>query len=124
MYAIDYPLAPERPFPAALLSTLRAIAWVKQHSGCDEVDLLGDSAGGNLATMVCPLPSFPFPAPSLQLPAMCCPALTACFVRAQPALGAPRIASLQGVVVAVLHPANSAQLALISVSRMCRPRRC
>ena len=55
VYAIDYPLAPEQPFPAALLSTLRAIAFVKEHCGCDEVDLLGDSAGGNLATMAAAL---------------------------------------------------------------------
>eukprot|EP01050_Picozoa_sp_SAG11_P041387 SAG11_NODE_18524_length_488_cov_1.727506_1_plen_133_part_10 len=55
VYAIDYPLAPDQPFPAALLSTLRALAFVKQHSGCAEVDILGDSAGGNLATMAAAL---------------------------------------------------------------------
>ena len=46
VYSIDYPLAPEHPFPAAVVSILRTIAWVKRRTGCASLTLLGDSAGG------------------------------------------------------------------------------
>ena len=51
VYSIDYPLAPEDRFPFSLVSVLRAAAWVKQYTGEDKLTLVGDSAGGNLATM-------------------------------------------------------------------------
>eukprot|EP00943_MAST-04B_sp_MAST-4B-sp1_P004852 g4852.t1 len=55
VYIIDYPLAPENKFPIPLISVLRAIAWVKQHTGHEYITLLGDSAGGNLMTMAAAL---------------------------------------------------------------------
>jgi acetyl esterase/lipase len=48
---IQYPLAPERPFPAAVASTAAVFAWVgQQHpAGCGTtVIAVGDSAGGNI----------------------------------------------------------------------------
>eukprot|EP00730_Choanoeca_flexa_P018296 TRINITY_DN8888_c0_g3_i1.p1 TRINITY_DN8888_c0_g3~~TRINITY_DN8888_c0_g3_i1.p1 ORF type:complete len:435 (+),score=78.23 TRINITY_DN8888_c0_g3_i1:183-1487(+) len=51
VYSIDYPLAPESRFPGPLLSTIRALHWIKAHDGVDNVVLLGDSAGASLAAM-------------------------------------------------------------------------
>jgi len=52
--ALDYPLAPEHPYPAALESTLTALRWLASgESGLpgdpEAVILAGESAGGNLA---------------------------------------------------------------------------
>ncbi len=55
--AVDYRLAPEHPWPAAIHDALDAYAWVHDHA--DElctapgiVGVMGDSAGGNLAAVV------------------------------------------------------------------------
>lgn len=50
---LDYPLAPEQPFPAAVDACLAAYRQI-----CDTIDphklfLVGDSAGGNLAVSIC-----------------------------------------------------------------------
>ncbi len=47
--AIDYRLAPEHPYPAALEDTLIARQWLQQQLGAGRIYLAGDSAGGNLA---------------------------------------------------------------------------
>lgn len=45
---IEYRLAPEHPFPAALQDALNAYDWL-QKNGCEKIILIGDSAGAGLA---------------------------------------------------------------------------
>jgi acetyl esterase len=60
--SIDYRLAPEHPFPAALEDTAVALAWAQENAASlgadpDRVGIGGDSAGANLATVVARLTS-------------------------------------------------------------------
>ncbi len=56
--SLDYRLAPEHPFPAAVEDAGRAWTWLAKHMGSLGGDprrggVGGDSAGGNLAAVVC-----------------------------------------------------------------------
>ena len=71
--AVNYRLAPEDPFPAAVEDARAALAWAYANAGelgadPDRVGVGGDSAGGNLAAVVSQLAAHDGgPAPVLQL---------------------------------------------------------
>ncbi|MGZ4452451.1 MAG: alpha/beta hydrolase [Nocardioides sp.] len=54
--SVDYRLAPEHPYPAAVEDALASASWIAEHladlGGNDVLGVAGDSAGGNLSAVV------------------------------------------------------------------------
>lgn len=76
LLAVDYRLAPEHPFPAALEDALAALRWTAEHAaelGLDvrRLAIGGDSVGGGLAAAIAQDPA----APALALQVLLCPIL-------------------------------------------------
>lgn len=58
--SVDYRLAPEHPFPAAVDDAYGVLGWIREHAETlgidpDRLGVAGDSAGGNLAAVVAQL---------------------------------------------------------------------
>ena len=51
IYVVEYPKSPENTFPSALISVLKACNFLKKNKGYKKISFMGDSAGGNLATL-------------------------------------------------------------------------
>src|SRR5580698_958836 len=77
--AVDYRLAPEHPFPAALMDCLLAVNWVANHAAALGLDrsriaVGGDSAGAGLAAAVTQI-ARDAGGPAIALQVLICPIL-------------------------------------------------
>eukprot|EP01062_Namystynia_karyoxenos_P074387 TRINITY_DN71262_c0_g1_i1.p1 TRINITY_DN71262_c0_g1~~TRINITY_DN71262_c0_g1_i1.p1 ORF type:complete len:623 (+),score=145.64 TRINITY_DN71262_c0_g1_i1:92-1870(+) len=55
VWCVNYPLAPISRFPAAVVSFLRALDFLRRRHGVERCALLGDSAGGGVVSVACAL---------------------------------------------------------------------
>lgn len=58
VFSLEYSLAPEYPFPAAVKQSFEAYDWLYSNASkfnfkANNIFVMGDSAGGNLATIIC-----------------------------------------------------------------------
>ena len=79
VFALDYRLAPEHPFPAGLRDVLAALRWLAASAEAFRFDpaklvVAGDSAGGNLAAAACLL-ARDAGGPAIALQVLICPIL-------------------------------------------------
>ena len=79
LVSVDYRLAPEHPFPAAVEDAIAATRWVSEHArslGIDAEKLVvgGDSAGATLAAVVCQ-ESLRSGGPAISAQCLICPVL-------------------------------------------------
>jgi acetyl esterase len=75
--AVDYRLAPEHKFPAAIMDCYRAATWAREHADLLSIDpqrlaVGGDSAGATLAAVVCRM-ARDAQQPSFALQLLLCP---------------------------------------------------
>jgi acetyl esterase len=79
LVSVDYRLAPEHQFPAAIEDAIAATKWVSEHSGSLGIDaerlvVGGDSAGATLAAVVCQ-ESLRSGGPTISAQCLICPVL-------------------------------------------------
>ena len=51
IWCANYPLSPWNRFPTAISSILSCLQWLKREKGISKIAVIGDSAGGSIATM-------------------------------------------------------------------------
>ena len=79
LVSVDYRLAPEHPFPAAVEDAIAAVEWITRHAeslGIDAERLVvgGDSAGATLAAVVCQ-EALRSGGPAISVQCLICPVL-------------------------------------------------
>jgi acetyl esterase len=79
LVSVDYRLAPEHKFPAAVEDAITAVKWVSQHARSLGIDperfvVGGDSAGATLAAVVCQ-DALRSGGPAISLQCLICPVL-------------------------------------------------
>jgi acetyl esterase len=83
LLAVDYRLAPEHPFPAAIEDACAAVDWIATHPDefaiqAGRVAICGDSAGATLAAVVCQRRPADAPGIRIALQFLLCPITDAC----------------------------------------------
>jgi acetyl esterase len=78
--SVDYRLAPEHKFPAAVDDCFAALMWVADHArelggDSDRIAVTGDSAGGSLSAVVCQLAKARGGAPRIAFQALLYPSV-------------------------------------------------